>query len=354
MKNIIKTVIVMLTSISLFGSANAGELTVSGTAKATYNITSGYSNQGKGLGVTNEFDLGANGELDNGFTWKYQIQMDPGNSGATNNSDVQNDDSQLTLTTPYGTAGVFISEGGLDVEDSASQSVYGRPTDIGDPSATVDNMDIDGNNSLQYHTPAGLLPFDTIIKLATVPNAGGSSNTSGNATGGVTTSVTTTVAETYNAAQIKATPMPGLNVGASYVQANNGGTSRYQAGRSGAVFAKYKTGPYSVGISRAEFHPHVATLTPVPTRAASIERYGQTNVSAAYLVNDNLSVSYEVETSLAYRVSDMDDKQESQAIQAAYTMGGMTLAISQGYYDNIGYSANKDAEQTLFAVTMAF
>ena len=34
MKNIIKTVIVMLSSISLFGSANAGELTVSGTAKA--------------------------------------------------------------------------------------------------------------------------------------------------------------------------------------------------------------------------------------------------------------------------------------------------------------------------------
>ena len=29
MKNILKTLIVMLTSISLFGSANAGELTVS-------------------------------------------------------------------------------------------------------------------------------------------------------------------------------------------------------------------------------------------------------------------------------------------------------------------------------------
>ena len=54
MKNIIKTLIVMLTSISLFGSANAGEVSVSGTAKATYNIHSGVkTNQGKGLGITN-------------------------------------------------------------------------------------------------------------------------------------------------------------------------------------------------------------------------------------------------------------------------------------------------------------
>ena len=65
MKNIIKTLIVMLTSISLFGSANAGELSVSGTAKATYNVESG-ANKGKGLGITNELNFTAAGELDNG------------------------------------------------------------------------------------------------------------------------------------------------------------------------------------------------------------------------------------------------------------------------------------------------
>jgi hypothetical protein len=56
----------MLTSISLFGSANAGELAVSGTAKATYNILTGNVNQGKSLGVTNELNFTASGELDNG------------------------------------------------------------------------------------------------------------------------------------------------------------------------------------------------------------------------------------------------------------------------------------------------
>ena len=56
MKNIIKTLFVMLTSASLLTSANAGELGVSGTAKATYNILTG-THQGKGLGVTNEINF---------------------------------------------------------------------------------------------------------------------------------------------------------------------------------------------------------------------------------------------------------------------------------------------------------
>ena len=135
MKNTIKALLVALTALS-FSIANAGELTITGSAKASYSITSSDNASAKidvdkGLGVTNEFSLGASGELDNGMTWNYKQDID----GAT----VQ-DDGQLTLTTDYGTLGVFISEGGLDVEDAASQSAYGRPTDIGDPSGTSDNF----------------------------------------------------------------------------------------------------------------------------------------------------------------------------------------------------------------------
>ena len=47
----------MLASSSLlFATANAGELSVSGTAKATYNIQSGDV-AGKGLGITNELNF---------------------------------------------------------------------------------------------------------------------------------------------------------------------------------------------------------------------------------------------------------------------------------------------------------
>ena len=113
----------MLSSVSLFASANAGDLNVSGTAKATYNILSGKTHVGKGLGITNELNFTASGETDQGYTWSYSMELDP-NAVATDNAGAQNDDTKLTLGTPYGTFGVFISEGGLDVEDAASQSVY--------------------------------------------------------------------------------------------------------------------------------------------------------------------------------------------------------------------------------------
>jgi len=183
MKNIIKTLFVMLTSVSLLSSANAGELGVSGTAKATYNILTG-THQAKGLGVTNELNFTASGELDNGYTWSYSMELDPADTATS--GDAENDDTKLTLTTPYGTVGVFISEGGLDAEDAASQSVYSRPTDSGDPSATVDNYTIDGYNNLQYHLPTDLLPFEVSAKVAYAPGLDATQN-SGNATGVATT-----------------------------------------------------------------------------------------------------------------------------------------------------------------------
>ena len=96
MKNIIKSLIVMFSSISLFASANAGELSVSGTAKATYNIQSGKTNADNGIGITNELNFTASGELDNGYTWSYSMELDP-NAVATDNAGAQNDDTKLTF-----------------------------------------------------------------------------------------------------------------------------------------------------------------------------------------------------------------------------------------------------------------
>ena len=86
MKKIIKLALVLITSFSLGFSANAGELTVSGSAKATYNILSsggGAGNDlGKGLGVANELNFTGAGELDNGWTWGLAIALDPGATSA--------------------------------------------------------------------------------------------------------------------------------------------------------------------------------------------------------------------------------------------------------------------------------
>ena len=82
MKNIAKLLFVAISSFSLMFSANAGELSVSGTAKATYNATSGQQKD-NGIGITNELKFTASGEMDNGFTWSYMMALDPTTTGDT-------------------------------------------------------------------------------------------------------------------------------------------------------------------------------------------------------------------------------------------------------------------------------
>jgi hypothetical protein len=347
----------MLSSVSLFTSANAGELSVSGTAKATYNILSGTTNVGKGLGITNELNFTASGELDNGYTWSYSMELDPGNRSGSNNEDVQNDDTKLTLTTPYGTVGVFISEGGLDVEDAASQSVYGRPTDIGDPSSTTDNYTIDSYNNVQYHTPADLLPFGISAKIAYAPDLSAAGDgASGNAKGAVSTKSTTFVGENATEYQVKASPIDGLTIGASYFERDEqgGAVKRDQDAESGAYYLTYASGPVSIGYSqayRAEMLANDAYQT-----GTDVDYYDQTNYSIAFAASDDLSVSYERETSEANYIGSGTAavEQESSAVQVAYTMGGMTIALSHASHDNNGYSTTNNQDQSLIAVTMAF
>ncbi len=349
----------MLTSISLFGSANAGELTVNGTAKATYNILSGKTNTGKGLGITNELNFTASGELDNGYTWSYSMELDPDNAPAVTggNGVAENDDSKLTMTAPWGTVGVFMSEGGLDVEDAASQSVYARPTDSGDPSSgTGDNYTIDSYNNVQFHTAADMLPFGIVGKVAYAPDLDSDKN-SGNAKGNTITESTTSMGRSATEIQVTAAPIDGLKIGASYIDfdgAGINGTKNNQNPESGAYYATYATGPFSIGYSKAYKAPLVADGSLSSTTA--VDYYEQTNMSVAYAATDDLSVSYEKEEDQKnmQRDATADVEQESSSIQVAYTMGGMTLAVAHGSYDNVGYVDGDSVDQMLFAVTMAF
>ena len=245
----------MFSSISLFASANAGELSVSGTAKATYNNKSCLVNAGKGLGITNELNFTATGELDNGYTWSYSMELDPNavsaSTTASTAADAENDDTKLTLSTPYGTVGMFISEGGLDAEDAASQSVVSRPTDSGDTSSGAgDNFTIDSYNNLQYHTPADLLPFNTTFKYGITPggidtNANASShNVQGDTHGEMTQMAVTTQ------------PIDGLTIAASYYDFNEmGKTDARQTKEGGSLSANYSLGQFSVGYGETRHAP---------------------------------------------------------------------------------------------------
>ena len=365
MKKITKIISVVLSSIALFSTAYAGELSVTGSASATYNIQSGYSSAEKGIGLKNHIDFTGKGETDFG-TFTYSIQQEPTASGGGMNIV----DQSLTLVTSIGTLGVFISEGGLDLEDGASRSVYARPADSGGNDGMIDNPDISSFNNVQYHTPAGLLPFGIVGKVAYAPDANGATVnlTTGavtatarmndtNDAGSTLTRSSTTIGSAV-AYQITAAPIAGLSIGANYMSMEEQGvaTARVaQDGESGAAFLKYDVGAFGLGISKALYAPFAATQV-----GQGVEYYDQMNYSVAFNVNENLSISYEIEKSekvvaeTAGAGQSANVEAESRGIQAAYTVGGLTLAVAHNSHDNISYTAGKDSQNTVFAVTMAF
>jgi hypothetical protein len=366
----LKVLLVALTALS-FSVANAGELSITGSAKASYAIgssdgASGKVEADKGLGVTNEFSLSATGELDNGMTWSYAQDID----GAT----VQ-DDAKLTLTGGFGTVGVFISEGGLDTDNTASQSVISRPSDTSYNEGMVDTWDISGMNTLQYHTPAGLIPFGITAKIAYAPSmtsgvndykAAGGANAVTQVNPGTGASfwntaaapLTQTIANMGDSAthyQVTIAEIPmleGLTIGADYLDISGQLNSTAQEAESGSYYATYAVGPVSLGYSKS----YLATAMKTHASANYLESLEATKMSAAVNVNDELSISYEQEKSeptLKTSSTTVYDL-ESTGLQAAYTMGGMTLAIAMNDHENVQYSDSKDVKDTVFSVAMAF
>ena len=370
MKNILKITLVLF-SVFALTSANAGTLTVTGNAKASYSINSSDGSAagqevGKGLGISNEFTLGATGETDTGITWKYAIDMD--GAGAT-----AADDQQLVLTFPtLGTVGLFISEGAIDVDNSWDKSTYARPSDTAYDELKRDGFSIGDLNNVQYHTPAGLIPFGIAAKIAYAPSTDGTINDV-NAVGAANPGSGTdqkalsdaqstadfqsakTVSDTsMTAYQVTAAPIEGLAIGASYEVFDGGKSGRAQEPESGSWYATYAVGPAVIGYGKTYVAYEVDAVG--NGGATALESSENTNWSVAVAVNDNLSISYTLEKSdLTVATSSTATKElEATGIQAAYTMGGMTLSVAQNSFDNARYTANNDVTNTVFGISMAF
>ena len=364
----LKITIAVLASVLANAVVFAGELTVTGNAKATYALrssdsTTAVSENGKGIGITNEFTLSASGETDGGIAWKYAQDID--------DATVQ-DDASLVFTLPnYGTLGVFISEGGISSKYGWSPAVYAPGSDYGwtsnaatgtkhddgtaAPGFTYGN-DIGGYNNFQYHTPAGILPFGLGAKVAWAPSSGTDQNASSDNAGDAKSAEDGHSVLQY---QVNAAPIDGLSLTASYIENDGYGNLYKQAYEAGGGSAKYSFGPVTVGYGKFYVAPAILKAT----TAQHTYAYENTSMGIGFNVNEALSVSYTEEKSEASKKTvtagtraDALVKVETEitAIQAAYTMGGMTLSVASKSIDNMDYTANVDGQETVIAVSLAF
>jgi hypothetical protein len=352
MKKISKLLVGILFSALVIAPSYAGEMTVTGGATATYSIGGDDSGSGKNLGISNELDFTANGELDNGYTWKYQVQLD----GAS----TANDDTRLEIGTDMGTIGLYVSEGGMSKELHGVGALgagfdYHSPAS-GTAGAFKTGYDVDGYSNIQYHTPSGMLPFGAQVKLGYVPDLNdttlmsakeNNSNPASQATG-----------RNLTQASITASPIDGLSLQGDIAQTSNetGVAVSVEEGISANLGAKYTIGQITVGYIEGGYQPAVAS--------GEITYYENKFMGIQFDVNDSLSLSYNVDQSNknvraavavgATAGTKTENEMEQKSIQVAYTTGGATIGIAQAEVSNSDYTAGKGENQTIVSLAVAF
>ena len=347
-----KILVVLLSALSLNVSAFAGELTVTGTAKASYAIGGADQNAGKGLGISNEIGLGASGELDNGWKWNYAIALDPSATSGTAN----NDDQSLTLATSYGTVGAFITTGGLSTETGWGIGANGVGNDFASVMSAVYGNDISDYHNIQYHLPAGLLPLGAMVKVGYAPNLAATTTTAADfkSAGPVNSEE---LGHDATHVQISASPVDGLSIGADYFETSGANTAG-QAPTAGNAYAKYTAGPVTVGY-RTGYNDVGLTA-----KSAAITNYENQAYGIQLALNDQVTVSYSTEknkkrtraaiVAAATSAVKTDVESTTNHIQIAYNIGGATVGITNIDASDSDFTASKDETMTLFTIAMAF
>ena len=318
-------------------SAQAFDASVSVESQAVYSTAQGNepgaseASNGKGIGVDTDIAFSGSGELDMGWTVSVSHVLDT--AEAVTNSSTQ-------MAVGMGSLGTFQfnQDGGASSNsiDDVLPFAYEEPWD---PGMGTNEGNIFGSavnqGSVSYKTPAFELPAGVTVSLtadydpqagvaAPTPGAVGADGASG------------------EAFTIKLAHESGLTLGGGNMKVGN---TAARVGESAATgYAKYSNGGLTVGYQ--EFYYNA------PSEGADTDGDG---MAIAYTAGD-VTISYSVmnETTNAHGATAALEEEEISAFQAAYSMGGMTLAASLYETDNIEGVAGQKYEETELSVSFAF
>ena len=311
-------------------SANAGELSVAGSAKmAMEGFTGEELNAGTTFSMGNQVTMSGSGELDNGMTVSLSFVLDQGDDGNTVGASATN---KIGGTAPFDSHSVSVSsdtlgtlklsgEGGASTASSIDTTAAGDIWDNFDGSigavsgAKVKNTE-GGDNSLFYTLPS--IMDDLTVNLSYKPQGSSAASETG-----------------YGFAY---SGVEGLTLKYAMTDHETGvaGTS----GDDTVVMVEYAYGPVTVSASEKDYDVETASDQEVSSYAIS------------YTISDELSVTYGVEE---ITKSSSEDAEYSM-ISGSYTAGGMTLSASVAEAENVAHStaSNEDFDYWSLSASFAF
>ena len=351
MNNLKKIGLTALATSLVASSVYAGEASVTGSVGYTWSTGSGNGgdpdeDHGKGIGTDNSLGFAYSGDLDNGWSVSGVTTLQD-SFGLTSSSVTLTMGGMGSIMTGSGTGGNSASF------DEETPFAYEQVDDGGSSSSSMNLVGSwNDNGGLNYTAPAiDMMGANVTVKLGYVPKAE-DAYIAGGGTSGVST-----MGSGSDAGVIVAHDS-GLTLGIYGAQRSREGTAAANLNDAfeGTYFIKYAIGPVSFGYQQS----YVDTgLAPSQTAATTAKAVGTTGsgyfdanlMSIAFNVNDDLSVSYakledtyDAQAGAAAAVTTggaavADVTMDMKSIQAAYSMGSMSIKAYRTETSNVGYSS---------------
>jgi len=335
----LKILVALIAGLFSFTSANAGEMTVSGTMQATYQ-SEADDVTGNPLGLNTDLKFTGTTEVLNGTAVTWSLATDGnfvGDTGA---------DHQLKFATPsFGTFSVGNSNDSANAVDDVTPTAFEEANGAGSGSYTTDlGSGMEGSMNVGYSN-ANIMGSGVGISYNYYPKLDGKTNNEKGSSVGTVDAKSAQSANLKitgsNVAGMSGTILEGLVVTAGY-EISDALVDLAQDKEGGTVALNYAYGPVKVGYQKKGYAAKGTTV-------ASDTFFKDDIYGVAVAVNDSLAVSYNVITSTrADNNSAANADQETKAINVAYTVGGLTIGIQDAKTDGAGYVlATEDNTRTL-------
>ena len=330
-------------SLAAVASAQAGEMTVSGGATATWS-TQDQTTNGNPIGMNSGLTFTGTGELDNGTTFTLTV---------THADKAAYSSGNIVMTVP-GLGSIGIDQGaggqGLDRLDDKMPTAWEETTgtNVGTGLQTV--AGVGGSSNIEWGLDSGLLPDGASVYIAVSPRAGGTAaNDKGS--GGDSKGI----GSGYDVVIEHSGLMEGLNVFAGMSSIDRAAGAATDGGNNDGDRSQYALGAtYAMGgltFGYQYTRDNVSAFDKAGTSFYENDAYG-----VSFAVNDDLSLSVGIHKSERDVVGGTNVETEASSIQAAYSMGGASIKAARTDVDNSSYASatvNQKEGYTL-ALTLAF
>ena len=332
-------ILVALSFLFAVSTANAGELTVTGSMEATY-TSEVDKTTGNPLGMDRELKFAGSTELDNGIT--VSVMQDTSDNLGYGNS-------KITFGNVAGMVDIYVGSDGseLDAIDDITPSAYEEANAMSGTYQDVGTLAGEMGIGVKFE-----LPIIGTIKAQHIPQVDGTKNADNNASGA--TGQSGSGNEIVVITPLGNLPVVGSYLGdlaltAGYAEDEVNTLLNTSDGREATAALTGSFGNFKFGYQK-DFVDGGQTAAATDAVFYKIEQIG-----LAYAINDALSVSYNTMEQSQHNVAgDGGIEQDTNAINIGYTVGGMTIGFQDASTDHANMVRDAKDDVRSISLSVAF